>query len=140
MKTLQKEKQIKFKLPEEGVIECPKVTVEGFTSKVKQGSGKLELMHGDIAEYPVDILVNAATADLQHGGGLAGQTSRRGGPEIQAESSKYIHECGRLREGDAVLLHAKGILSCKAIIHAVGPRWAEGRANEDTAERDSNYI
>ena len=211
MKTLQKENQIKFKLPGKGVTESPKVTVEGFTTKVKQvsqrirdiqgsisedtccisrpgllefckstngdqqlngmasarkavlvvrtgeeceieegttaqelphktavytstaGGGKLELMQGDLTEYPVDILVNAANADLQHGGGLAGQISRRGGPEIQAESSKYIQEHGRLREGDAVLLHAKGVLPCKAIIHAVGPKWAEGRANEEGA-------
>lgn len=209
MRTLQKQKQIKFNLPEKNVIECPQVTVEGFTTKVKQvaqrirdiqgsisedtcciscpglleycksthgqqqligiasarkavlvvrtgaeqkfeeettaqelphktaaytntaGGGKLVIMQGDLTEYPVDILVNAANADLHHGGGLAGQISRKGGPEIQEESSKYIREHGRLRDGDAVLLHATGVLPCKAIIHAVGPRWADGQANEE---------
>ena len=95
------------------------------------GGAKVEIMQGDLTEYPVDILVNAANTDLQHGGGIAGQISRKGGPEIQKESREYISEHGRLKEGDAVLLHATGVLPCKAIIHTVGPKWAGGQAKEE---------
>jgi O-acetyl-ADP-ribose deacetylase (regulator of RNase III) len=49
---------------------------------------------------------------------------RKGGPSIQKESDKI----GFVPVGSAVITTA-GKLSCKAVIHAVGPRIGEG--NED---------
>ena len=78
-------------------------------------------MKGDITESNVDAIVNAANSHLQHGGGVAGAISRKGGPVIQKESNAIgyvpVGECamtsgGRLK---APLRHSRG-----------GPRMGEG--------------
>ena len=92
---------------------------------------KVEIMVGDLTEYPADVIVNAANTKLQHGGGLAGVISRKGGEIIQRESSQHIARHGQLDVGDAVLLKGVGNLRCKAIIHAVGPIWQKGKQNEE---------
>ena len=51
------------------------------------GGVRLEFVQGDLTEEHVDAIVNAANARLAHGGGVAGAISRRGGPQIQAESN-----------------------------------------------------
>ena len=40
----------------------------------------IKIMKGDITESNVDAIVNAANSHLQHGGGVAGVISRKGGP------------------------------------------------------------
>jgi O-acetyl-ADP-ribose deacetylase len=81
-------------------------------------------MRGDITERNTDAIVNAANSYLKHGGGVAAAIVRKGGPTIQEESNNI----GFVPVGSAVLTTA-GKLSCKAVIHAVGPRIGEG--NED---------
>ncbi len=73
----------------------------------------------------VDAIVNPANRHLLHGGGIAGQIVRRGGQEIQKESSQYAP----LQVGEAVITGA-GKLPARFVIHAVGPRKGEG--NEET--------
>lgn len=79
--------------------------------------GVVRLIQGDITEAITDAIVNAANSALMHGGGVAGAIARRGGPQIQAESSRI----GFCAEGDAVVTGA-GNLAARYVIHAVGPR------------------
>uniref|UniRef100_A0A669CZJ1 PHD-type domain-containing protein n=4 Tax=Oreochromis TaxID=8139 RepID=A0A669CZJ1_ORENI len=74
----------------------------------------------DLCKFQVDAVVNAANTSLQHCGGLALAISESGGPKIQKESNTYIAENGPLRIGEAIVTSA-GNLSCKKIIHVVGP-------------------
>lgn len=75
----------------------------------------------DITERNTDTIVNAANSYLRHGGGVAAAIVRKGGAIIQEESNKI----GFVPVGSAVMTTA-GRLSCKAVIHAVGPRMGEG--------------
>lgn len=88
--------------------------------------GRLIALHqGDLTRETVDVLVNAANSHLAHGGGVAAAISRAGGPEIQAESDRVVRDAGPVPVGGAVFT-GPGRLPCKAVIHAVGPRWGEG--------------
>lgn len=75
----------------------------------------------DLANFPVDAVVNAANERLQHWAGLALALSTAGGSQIQQDSDDYIKKRGSLREGEAVAMNA-GSLPCKKIIHTVGPK------------------
>ncbi len=86
---------------------------------------RLLLIHGDITHARVDAIVNAANAQLQHGGGVAGAIARRGGPSIQAESDAWIRQHGPISHSTPALTSA-GELPCKYVIHVVGPIWGEG--------------
>jgi O-acetyl-ADP-ribose deacetylase (regulator of RNase III) len=83
------------------------------------------LVHGDLTEEAVDAIVNAANAQLAHGGGVAGAIVRRGGAVIQKESDDWIREHGPVKHDHPALTSA-GDLPCDWVIHAVGPVWGEG--------------
>ncbi len=85
----------------------------------------LTLHHGDLTEERVDAIVNAANEWLSHGGGLAGALVRKGGQVIQAESEAWVQTHGRAGHDQPALTGA-GQLSCRFIIHAVGPVWGSG--------------
>jgi O-acetyl-ADP-ribose deacetylase (regulator of RNase III) len=86
---------------------------------------RLQLVEGDLTEEAVDAIVNAANSRLEHGGGVAGAISRRGGPQIQAESNEWVHRFGPVRH-DYPAYTSGGRLPCRYVIHAVGPVWGEG--------------
>lgn len=88
----------------------------------------LRLVHGDLTEERVDAIVNAANAQLMHGGGVAGAIVRRGGEIIQQESNAWVRRHGPVTH-DRPALTGAGRLPCRYVIHAVGPVWGEG--NED---------
>jgi O-acetyl-ADP-ribose deacetylase len=90
-----------------------------------QSGQKLQLAGGDIITETVDGIVNAANSHLEHGAGVAGAIVRRGGPQIQVESSQWIREHGLVTHAEPAYTHA-GSLPCRYVIHAVGPRWGEG--------------
>ncbi len=92
------------------------------------GGRTLRLVHGDLTEERVDAIVNAANAQLVHGGGVAGAISHSGGPDIQAQSDAWVREHGLVTHERPALTGA-GRLPCRFVIHAVGPVWGEG--NED---------
>ena len=85
----------------------------------------LRLVHGDLTMEHVDAIVNAANAQLMHGGGVAGAIVSRGGEEIQVESDAWVHERGLVSHQRPAITGA-GRLPCRYVIHTVGPIWGEG--------------
>ena len=91
----------------------------------------ITLVMGDITECTVDVIVNAANRQLDHGDGVAGTIVRKGGRIIQEESNHYVQNEGSLFDGDAVMMKEVGNLPCQRLVHAVGPKWNGGDKNEE---------
>ena len=93
---------------------------------------EIKVCTGDITEYKGDVIVNAANERLEHVGGVAKAICDKGGPVIQQASNEYIAKTFHpLDRGDVWMSSKVGKLPCKAIIHAVGPRWNDGHNYED---------
>jgi len=90
----------------------------------------IRVVQGDLTDEAVDAIVNAANEHLAHGGGVAGAIVRKGGYEIQEESSAWVAQHGPVRTGTAAITGA-GRLPARYVIHAVGPVWAGGTRGED---------
>jgi O-acetyl-ADP-ribose deacetylase len=86
---------------------------------------RLEIVHGDLTQEPVEAIVNAANKHLAHGGGVAGIIARKGGRVIDDESSAWVLKNGPVPYNQPAYTHA-GNLPFRYIIHAVGPIWGQG--------------
>jgi O-acetyl-ADP-ribose deacetylase (regulator of RNase III) len=84
---------------------------------------------GDLTRQEVDVVVNAANPQLQHGGGVAAALARAGGAQVQRDSDAWVDEFGALGPGRAAVTTA-GSLPAEHIVHVVGPRYREGQDNE----------
>ncbi|XP_076461036.1 uncharacterized protein LOC143293723 [Babylonia areolata] len=104
------------------------VSGQGMRSNIQKkvftiASGiKVLVYKTDITKLPVDAIVNAANEHLSHGGGVALAISSAAGFALEAEGSDYIRQNGPLQVSEVVETTA-GSLSCKKVLHAVGPRW-----------------
>jgi poly [ADP-ribose] polymerase 10/14/15 len=130
-----------------GSIEDMKVDVDTkCTASVN--NLKIHVSIGDITQYQADVIVNAANENLQHSGGVARAIAQAGGAVIQEDSTRHVRKSGQVDCGCSWLTTTTGNLPCKALVHAVGPRWSGGKQKEEallyktcitTLERSKNY-
>ena len=92
---------------------------------VKNISERVQVVEGDITRLDVDAVVNAANERLKSGGGVCGAIHDAAGPQLAA-ACRRLAPC---HTGGARL--TKGYrLPAKYVIHAVGPRYRDGRHGE----------
>lgn len=95
------------------------------------GEISLELTVGDITDQPdMDAVVNAANAELETGGGVAGAIHRAAGPGLAEE----CRPLAPIAPGECVITGAHGLPNQK-VIHCLGPVY--GR-DEPSAELLAN--
>ncbi len=87
---------------------------------------KINIIKSDITGLNTDAIVNAANEGLQMGGGVCGAIFRAAGPHRLQKACDAIGYCPT---GSAVITPAFD-LPAKYIIHAVGPRWTDGKHDE----------
>jgi O-acetyl-ADP-ribose deacetylase (regulator of RNase III) len=92
-------------------------------------SEAIHLVVGDITRIPADAIVNAANSALAGGGGVDGAIHRAGGPDIMADLERRYGRGRHCPTGSAVVSEA-GDLPARWVIHAVGPIWRGGSADE----------
>lgn len=81
------------------------------------GDVTLELITGNIADQPdIDAVVNAANAQLQIGGGVAGAIHRAAGPGLAEE----CRPLAPIAPGDCVITGAHQLPN-RHVIHCLGP-------------------
>lgn len=85
------------------------------------------IVRSDIARLDVDAVVNAANEGLIAGGGVCGAIFSAAGYEQLQEACRRIAPCPT---GSAMVTRGFD-LPARWIIHAVGPRWIDGRHGEE---------
>ncbi|GAC1649449.1 MAG: O-acetyl-ADP-ribose deacetylase [Gemmatimonadaceae bacterium] len=87
----------------------------------------IDVVCADITTIRVDAVVTAANSGLRGGGGVDGAIHRVAGPDLL---SALVALGGRCPTGSAVMTPGFA-LPARFVIHAVGPIWHGGVANED---------
>ena len=86
----------------------------------------IEIKKISITDLDTDAIVNAANEGLWAGGGVCGAIFKAAGHDRLQTACSRIGHCDT---GSAVITPGFD-LKAKYIIHAVGPRWTDGRHNE----------
>lgn len=86
----------------------------------------LELIQGDIAHQPgIDVVVNAANAELVPGGGVAGAIHRAAGPRLAEE----CRPLAPIHPGQCVITGGHGLPNAY-VIHCLGPVYGQDRPED----------
>jgi Macro domain len=89
--------------------------------KVRVGPADIYLERGDITEYEVDAIVNAANSDLSMGTGVASAIKRKGGTIVEEEAARQgpieggeavVSTAGNLPANYVISAHSAGLRSC----------------------------
>lgn len=86
----------------------------------------LEIVHGDITEMDCEVIVNAANEHLLAGGGVCGAIFHKAGYQ---QMSAACQSLAPVATGKAVMTPGFE-LKAKAVIHAVGPIYRDGKHGE----------
>ena len=102
--------------------------------RAKVGAASIAVERGDITDWDVDAIVNAANSTLTMGAGVAAAIKRKGGVLIEEEAVRQ----GPIEVGEAVLTPG-GKLAATHVIHAVamGP---DLKTNPDTIARTTRAV
>ena len=86
---------------------------------------QIDIRRADITQLDVDAIVNAANEQLAPGAGVCGAIHAAAGPELAAACARIGHcPTGQARITPGFDLRARHV------IHAVGPVWRGGNADE----------
>jgi O-acetyl-ADP-ribose deacetylase len=102
--------------------------------KAKVGAASIAVERGDITDWEVDAIVNAANSTLVMGAGVAAAIKRKGGVLIEEEAIRQ----GPIEVGEAVLTPA-GNLQATHVIHAavMGP---DLKTDPETVSRTTKAV
>lgn len=94
---------------------------------MKIGDTQVEAIKGNIIEQnDIEAIVNAANAQLQTGGGVAGAIHKAAGPQLAKETMPLAP----IRPGDAVITQAYNLTN-NFIIHVLGPIYGTDKPEEN---------
>lgn len=93
---------------------------------MKQGNTVIEVLYGDITKIDtMTAIVNATDESLLGNNGVDSAIRRAAGPRLTRDCWN-LHGC---RVGEAKITEGYN-LSCKYVIHTVGPKWIDGKQQE----------
>ena len=91
------------------------------------GGVKIEVVMGNVAsQNDVDAVVNAANAQLESGGGVAGAIHGAAGPGLVEEARPL----GPIGPGEAVITGGHDLPN-RYVIHALGPVYGQDRSEDE---------
>jgi O-acetyl-ADP-ribose deacetylase (regulator of RNase III) len=94
--------------------------------EIQVGNVQIETTRGDIANQPnVDAIVNAANAQLQTGGGVAGAIHRAAGSGLARECAPQAP----IKPGEAVISGGHNLPN-RFVIHCLGPVYGKDKPED----------
>ncbi len=97
-------------------------------------SDRIQIHIGDITKLDVDVIVNAANAQLARGSGVCGAIFRAAGPKLD----EACRPLAPIATGEARITPGFDA-NAKWIVHALGPVWHGGSKNEPASETTISF-